>query len=137
MIPLPVCSLRGEAVGDGFLCSSPFIQHVGGVAPSVVCTKCPYPNVTCSDRPGHPACKPRPELPLPPTGTQIASFLSSVASHLVNGLPQVDQETMEARLALCDSCDKLRHSDKRCAMCGCFVSVKARWKGEKCPEGKW
>lgn len=46
-----------------------------------------------------------------------------------------------ARLEICESCDHLNgvpgQLTKRCAICGCFVEVKARVPGMRCPIGKW
>lgn len=124
-------------------CSSVFISHAAGAASEATCKVCPFADWTCENKADHPTCKAlaeaasRAELPLPPTGTQIGGFLASVVRHLVTGLPQATGEVLQARLALCKACDKFRHSDGRCSMCGCHVSIKARWQGERCPDGKW
>jgi hypothetical protein len=67
----------------------------------------------------------------------MLGFLSSVVSHLTTGLPVATDETRDARLALCGQCPHFRHSDKRCSLCGCYTAIKAQWRGEKCPDGRW
>ena len=146
MTPLPVlptCSLRGERVSETlYSCSSEFLTHAHGAAHVETCMTCPFANWTCKDKPEHPTCvmlaeRRGAEPPLPPTGSQVLSFLGSVASHLIAGLPQATEEVRAARLSLCSSCEFFRPSDGRCSLCGCFTGIKAQWQGEKCPHGKW
>lgn len=52
---------------------------------------------------------------------------------------KVDESTYIDRINRCKECDKLNKSSMRCNVCGCFIQVKARYKGSnfECPEGKW
>ena len=43
----------------------------------------------------------------------------------------------ECRLGTCQLCESYRDKDKRCAECGCFMLIKTKLKGVKCPLGKW
>jgi len=54
-----------------------------------------------------------------------------------------DEDTAQARLAICEGCDKLRMKDDRgkpwphCDVCGCGYRRKIAFHGSKCPLGKW
>ncbi|WP_347277582.1 DUF6171 family protein [Leptospira weilii] len=43
------------------------------------------------------------------------------------------------RLETCLSCPLLLKGflSERCSVCGCFVRLKTKFKGERCPIGKW
>lgn len=47
------------------------------------------------------------------------------------------KDNVERRLKICSSCEKYNAEDKRCAVCGCFMLVKANIETSECPEGKW
>lgn len=49
----------------------------------------------------------------------------------------VSKQVSEDRLEVCKQCDSFRDKDKRCTECGCFMLIKAKLKGVKCPLGKW
>jgi hypothetical protein len=34
-------------------------------------------------------------------------------------------------------CEHLRWADLNCGVCGCFVDIKARFRKQHCPLGKW
>ena len=86
----------------------------------------------------HPAF---PKASPPSLARQVANFAASAAKHVAAGAPQCDQEQIDARFAICQTCE---HFDGRaCKKCGCpikreqaFVS-KLAWANEKCPVGKW
>jgi hypothetical protein len=89
----------------------------------------------------HPAY-PRPKPGDGPSLLQKAkNFATSAAAHVAAGMPRCTQEQIDARFAVCQTCE---HFDgKACRQCGCpvvreraFVS-KLAWAGEKCPVGKW
>lgn len=80
--------------------------------------------------------------PAPPSLLQkAANFATSTVRHLAAGAPRCTQEQIDARFAICQTCE---HFDgKACRLCGCpvvrekaFVS-KLAWAVEKCPAGKW
>jgi hypothetical protein len=80
--------------------------------------------------------------PSPPSLLQkAANFATSAAAHVAAGMPQASQEQIDARFAICQTCDQF--DGKACRLCGCpvvrekaFVS-KLSWANEKCPAGKW
>ncbi|SEG14519.1 DUF6171 family protein [Marinobacterium lutimaris] len=40
-----------------------------------------------------------------------------------------------ARISLCEECDLTPR--RRCPDCGCFMDLKTRIMGAKCPRGEW
>lgn len=49
-------------------------------------------------------------------------------------------ELVRARLAVCAQCPQLRRPDGKtaqCAVCLCFVRLKARVPGQQCPLKLW
>lgn len=46
-----------------------------------------------------------------------------------------DQERIK-RTSICNTCPNLKFGTN-CGLCGCFVSDKASYKDESCPDGKW
>ena len=86
----------------------------------------------------HPAF---PKAALPSLVRQAANFATSAAAHVAAGMPRCTQEQIDARYAICQTC---QHFDGRaCTKCGCpvvrekaFVS-KLAWANERCPAGKW
>jgi rRNA maturation endonuclease Nob1 len=41
------------------------------------------------------------------------------------------------RLAHCHGCERLFRPTWTCRECGCFMRIKARLSGSRCPLGKW
>ena len=41
------------------------------------------------------------------------------------------------RLLICLDCDSFRKTTKTCRECNCFMPLKARLNGSRCPLGKW
>jgi hypothetical protein len=48
----------------------------------------------------------------------------------------VPKEIREARLQICESCDRLGPLNM-CKECNCVVILKAKLPKSKCPIGKW
>jgi hypothetical protein len=79
---------------------------------------------------------------LPSLARQAVNFAGAVVSHVTSGLPELDEASYQARLAVCrGGCEFFTVDDDqpRCAhgCCGCFLEVKARWADQTCPVGKW
>ena len=55
----------------------------------------------------------------------------------LNGAEEVDDSVRKTRYAVCQTCDKLTERWHRCQVCNCWMPVKARLPGMKCPLGKW
>lgn len=51
--------------------------------------------------------------------------------------PRAERETIEARLAICNTCPAFKKNTKRCGKCGCFMSLKSTLQLAKCPLDKW
>jgi hypothetical protein len=59
-----------------------------------------------------------------------------VIAHAVQtGQIKADDKVIERRVHICKDCRHLENT--RCSVCGCFVTLKAGLKVEKCPLGKW
>ena len=56
-------------------------------------------------------------------------------SSIVSG--QVSKEVAKKRLDHCKDCTFLIKKINRCKKCGCFMSLKVKFKGAKCPIGIW
>lgn len=76
---------------------------------------------------------------LPPLGRQAVNFITAQIRHVADGRVKATPEVLAARLAVCDACPALRVSDRRCSAqgCGCPVDIKATYRSEGCPLGKW
>lgn len=56
----------------------------------------------------------------------------------INAIPEdakVKNEVLEERLHICKKCD--RFQEGLCRACGCYVSLRAAAKKQKCPYRKW
>lgn len=81
--------------------------------------------------------------PLPPLREQAANFLEALKEHAADDFVKVDQETLNARIAICESCPSLKNG--RCVECGCGCNNKKEffnklsWRSSHCPldEPKW
>lgn len=51
--------------------------------------------------------------------------------------PRSDQELIESRLKICNTCPAFKKHTQRCSKCGCFMKMKSTLKQAKCPIGKW
>ncbi len=65
------------------------------------------------------------------------NFLAASAGHLLAGLPVLTDEEYGLRMDACRSCDAFEAAADSCKVCGCRLSVKARWAEQDCPLGKW
>ncbi len=48
---------------------------------------------------------------------------------------RVSEEVYEARLAVCQACDRL--NEATCQACGCYVELRAAVRHGRCPYKKW
>jgi hypothetical protein len=51
------------------------------------------------------------------------------------GVDQASQQLVTDRLKICNQCDL--KCGARCAMCGCYIFLKAKLESEECPIEKW
>ena len=56
---------------------------------------------------------------------------------LIDGEQKTDEKSYGTRLSACQECDKLTNG--MCALCGCFVELRAARKDMHCPDtpSKW
>ncbi len=57
----------------------------------------------------------------------VREYLSSLGDDV-----KCSADDYAARLAVCRACDRL--SDGMCALCGCFVEVRAAKRAQNCPD---
>lgn len=78
---------------------------------------------------------------MPPLKKQIANVTISLANAIAHavqtGKTKADDAVISKRLSLCQSCRHLDKAAGRCAVCGCFVTLKAGADSERCPIKKW
>jgi anaerobic ribonucleoside-triphosphate reductase len=48
-----------------------------------------------------------------------------------------DNETATKRIEICNSCEYLSTTTKRCQKCGCFMFAKTKLLFAQCPIDKW
>lgn len=48
-----------------------------------------------------------------------------------------EESVSNARYEICLKCPELISMTKQCKKCGCFMSLKTKIEGAKCPLGKW
>ena len=72
-----------------------------------------------------------------PTLEKAKSFAGSLSQFVVSGFKMVDESIKNARLEICNSCDRMNKENATCLECGCYLNIKTGWATEKCPLGKW
>jgi hypothetical protein len=55
----------------------------------------------------------------------------------LDGNSEVDVAIRTTRFEICQLCEHLNKTWHRCEICKCWMPVKARLPGTKCPAGKW
>ncbi len=78
---------------------------------------------------------PRDKPGLPGKIQMAKSLVVAVADHVADSGKKVSTEQLQRRLERCTLCE--HRIERRCAVCGCFVDVKASWRSSECPLGKW
>lgn len=71
----------------------------------------------------------------PSIAEKAVGLATAIVKHVVDGLAKTPEKELRQRLEICGSCDQLK--DSKCQVCGCYVSIKASWRSESCPIGKW
>lgn len=52
-------------------------------------------------------------------------------------VPRANEDLSNFRMDICVQCDRLITLTKQCRECGCFMNMKTKLLGAKCPLGKW
>lgn len=68
---------------------------------------------------------------------KVAKLTGAVVRHIADGATEVPAEEREKRMAICAGCDQFDAARTVCQSCGCGLTLKARWRSENCPLGKW
>lgn len=68
---------------------------------------------------------------------KVWNLTKSIVDYTKSGFENTSKEKYKQRLTICDSCELLNKEKGSCTVCGCIMSVKAKWDVEKCPENKW
>lgn len=95
-----------------------------------------------------PVKEPRRIAPKRTMAQKAATFARSAAKHVAAGMPQVTDEQVAERFAICQACPHyIPQSEGRgeCSKCGCGIKAvgvgagisKLRWADQSCPIGRW
>ena len=67
---------------------------------------------------------------------QIAkNALKSAIGFVKSGAKLASPEERSRRIRICEGCS--HYINKKCKLCGCYASFKAKIDGESCPVNKW
>jgi hypothetical protein len=66
---------------------------------------------------------------------EVVNFKNALIKRIKNEFVNVTPENYEARLKVCENCPS--NKNWRCQECGCFITLKAKWGTEDCPQKKW
>ena len=69
-----------------------------------------------------------------PEGEALSAILRERVAQLSEE-ERVPEKTYRARLNRCIGCERLNRGT--CAMCGCYVEVRAARRAKDCPEHRW
>ena len=112
------------------------------------CEKSEHWHMLCQTRPdyfqlweegrGPGQCFPTSEME-PSLVQKALSLGAAVVRHAADGAFKLDDAAYFARLDICRSCGSCDAIRMVCRdpSCGCQLYIKARWRSEKCPQGKW
>lgn len=68
---------------------------------------------------------------------KVKNFSKALTNHAKNGFKKVPEEVSKKRHEICKQCPLYDSSRDSCNKCGCNMSFKTTWAGEKCPIDKW
>jgi hypothetical protein len=71
----------------------------------------------------------------PSVPRQLLNFAKAVTKHSLDGWQNVGEEVYNQRTDACKTCEF--RVNARCRLCGCFISEKALWASEDCPQNRW
>jgi hypothetical protein len=71
----------------------------------------------------------------PSFGRKAFNFGKAVILHAADGFQRADDDVVEKREGLCNSCPANKGGE--CELCGCLVTLKVTWRSEKCPMEIW
>ena len=67
------------------------------------------------------------------------NFAQASVRHMADGMNQATEVVFEQRLAICRECELCETTMMICRhpKCGCYLQIKASWRSQACPLGKW
>lgn len=68
---------------------------------------------------------------------RAVNFVGAAAQHVMAGLPTVADDLYDKRMSECVRCEHYNAERDQCGLCGCRMSIKARWAEQKCPADRW
>jgi len=68
---------------------------------------------------------------------KAVSLGKAVVTHAITGFEYADQQTLTARMAICDICEHYRKAVNTCNLCGCSLQSKMKMASQHCPIDKW
>lgn len=68
---------------------------------------------------------------------QAVNFTKSAAEHIADGMKNTEKTQQEERMDICRGCEFFIEETERCSKCGCYLQLKTKWRGAKCPLKKW
>lgn len=70
-----------------------------------------------------------------PTITQMAeNFGKALVNYAKDGFTNVNDEEFERRIQICNSNECGEYNSGRCNLCGCYLTLKAKWASQSCPS---
>lgn len=63
------------------------------------------------------------------------NFSRAMKEYIEDGLQNINKEEYKERLLKCTMCKQ--RDDDRCAVCGCFLELKAKIRSSQCPLNQW
>ena len=133
-VGFPACRHRGAEVASGvYVCAHPQVFMPAG-ADLESCRTCAATGVFCDRDPIVPE-KHVVRTADPTMRSRPWNFLKSMADFVADGCRTLTQDEYRERLMVCTHCDQ--RTDNTCAICGCYLSLKARGRACRCPQNKW
>lgn len=68
--------------------------------------------------------------------TKAVNLAKATAQHALAGFPTTTDDQLEERLSICKSCINYTQQGT-CQLCGCYMSIKAKWLDQDCPINLW
>lgn len=67
----------------------------------------------------------------------LENYDPSIIKNNLEGVEQITDVDRNTRFKICQDCEELEKKWHTCGICKCWMPVKARLPGTKCPLGKW
>ena len=65
---------------------------------------------------------------------KAVNFTDAISNHILDGLSDVTEEEFDRRISICKSCPLFNPNAESCIICGCSMTLKARWRTGNCPD---